>query len=279
LKVKARSIRTHYWKPNTDYASVIVTSIKDRVSDGDLVLVSEKAIAVASGLIVDESKIKPGHFAKWLASVWIRRFWGGPIGRISRLRSKTIENLREYPIREGSAHKQLVLRSTGLLQALRHYSEGGIDASNLPYSYVCLPIKGSEAVATKIREAILSGTRVKTTVIIVDGDVTFSWRNIHLAPRRVQTPGLIYIGGVFTFILGRFFNLKARQTPIAISGEKLNPDRILWLAKLHHRLCGKGVGRTVWSMSKHMKTSFTGITWGMLDSVEHRPITLVSLED
>lgn len=279
LRVKARSIKTHYWRPRTDYASEIVTSIRGRVSDGDIVLISEKAIAVASGLIVDEATVKPGLFAKWLATVWIRRLWGGPIGRISGLRRKTIENLKKYPIQEGSAHKQLVLRSTGLLQALRHYSEGGIDASNLPYSYVCLPIKNSEAVATEIREAILSETKVKTTVIIVDGDVTFSWRNLHLAPRNVQTPGLIHIGGVFTFILGRILKLKPRQTPIAISGEKLNPDRALWLAKLHHRQSGRGLGRTVWSMSNQMNTSLTGITWEMLDSAEHRPITLVSLED
>ena len=278
MKVKARSIRTQYWRPRTDYASQVVTSVRGRVSNGDIVLVSEKAIAVASGLIIDEAKIKPGLVAKWLASVWIRRFWGGPLGRISRLRRKTIENLMEYPIQEGSAHKQLVLRTTGLLQALRHYSEGGIDASNLPYSYVCLPIKNSEAVATEIREAILSEIRIMTTVIIVDGDVTFSWRNLHLAPRRVQTPGLIHFGGFFTFIIGRIFNLKSRQTPIAISGDKLNPDRALWLAKLHHRLCGKGVGRTVWSMSNNMNTTLTGITWEMLDSAEHRPITLVSLE-
>jgi len=198
------------------------------------------------------------------------------LGTILGLRKQTIENLRQYPIQEGSAHKQLALRSTGLLQALRHYSEGGIDASNLPYSYVCLPINRSEVVATKIRESILLETKMKTTVIIVDGDVTFSWRNLHLAPRRVQTPGLIHIGGVFTFIIGKLFKLKSRQTPIAISGEELNPDRALWFAKLHHNLCGKGLGRTVWSMSKHMKTSFTGVTWGMLDSAEHHPITLVS---
>ena len=270
-------MRTRYWRPGTDYVSEIVFSIKGRISEGDFVLVSEKAIAVASGLIVDEAKINPGSMARWLASVWIRNIWGGPLGKIMRLKSKTLENLREYPIHEGAAHKQLALRTVGFLQALRHYSEGGIDASNLPYSYVCFPIQNPQTVALGIREAILSETGLNTTVLIVDGDVTFSWRNFHIAPRNVQTPGLVHIGGVFSFIFGRIFQLKARQTPVALSGASLNPDRALWLAKLHHRLCGRGAGRTVWSMSNRLDTSLTGVTWEMIESAEHRPITLVTI--
>jgi F420-0:gamma-glutamyl ligase-like protein len=277
--VKARNLRTRYWRPGTDYIFEIVSAIKGRVSEEDIVLVSEKAIAVASGSIFDEAKIKPGSMAKFLANIWIRNWWGGPIGKALRLRGKTMENLRQYPVLEGAAHKQLALRTVGLLQALRHYSEGGIDASNLPYSYVCFPLRDPKKVSSAIRDAIFSETGLQTTVMIVDGDSTFTWRNLHLAPRNVETPGLVHFGGVFTFILGRILNLKFRQTPVAISGKRINPDRALWLAKLHHRLCGRGVGRTVWSMSNRMDTSLTGITWKMLETAEHRPITLVSIEN
>ena len=58
-------------------------------------------------------------------------------------------------------------------------------------------------------------------------------------------------------------------------GVVLNPDRMLWFASLFHRVCGRGAGRTVWSMSERMGTSLTGITWEMLESVAHRPIALI----
>jgi F420-0:gamma-glutamyl ligase-like protein len=78
-----------------------------------------------------------------------------------------------------------------------------------------------------------------------------------------------------TFIIGRLVGFRARQTPIAIVGEPINPDRALWYAKLFHRLCGGGAGRTVWSMSEKMETSLTGVTWKMLESVRHYPITVI----
>ncbi len=114
--------------------------------------------------------------------------------------------------------------------------------------------------------------------MIMDGDTTHSWRNLHLAPRRVSTPGLIHFGGVMSYIIGRLFGFKSRQTPIAVSGDLVNPDRALWYAKLFHRLCGGGAGRTVWSMSSKMETSLTGVTWEMLEAVDHFPITLMRLE-
>jgi F420-0:gamma-glutamyl ligase-like protein len=96
LKVKARSIRTRYWRPRTDYAAEIVASIRERVSDGDVVLISEKAQQWRR-LIVDEAAVKPKLFANWLAAVWIR-----DSGRTHRQNyktpSKTMENLKKYPI-------------------------------------------------------------------------------------------------------------------------------------------------------------------------------------
>jgi F420-0:gamma-glutamyl ligase-like protein len=143
---------------------------------------------------------------------------------------------------------------------------------------VSLPLSRPIEVADEIRETVFQRTGKKVTVMVMDGDTTHSWRNLHLAPRVVDTPGLIHFGGVLTFIIGRIFGFKARQTPIAISGDPVNPDRALWYAKLFHRLCGRGAGRTVWSMSKNMETSFTGVTWEMLEEVDHFPVTLMRLE-
>ena len=100
--------------------------------------------------------------------------------------------------------------------------------------------------------------------MIIDGDTTYSWRNLHLAPRKVESPGLVHFGGFMTFIIGRLLKLKARQTPIAISGDTINPDRSLWFARLDHNLWGRGAGRTLWMRSNNMDTSLTGVTWEML---------------
>ena len=275
MKLKVVAFKTKYWRPGTDYSEQIVTNINEYVDDGDIIAVSEKSIATATGNIVDESNVSTSGLARFLAEIWIKKIWGGPLGRITRLKTRTLENLQEYPSNEGSAHKQVALREVGFLQALRHYSEGGIDASNLPYSYVSLPLGDPNENAFNIREAVKNELGKDVSVMIVDGDSTFSWRNLHLAPRNLNVSGLVHFGGFLTFVLGRISSLRERKTPVGYHGLELNPDRMLWFASLFHRICGKGAGRTVWSMSERMGTSLTGITWEMLESVTHKPVALI----
>ncbi len=278
MRLRTITFRTSFWRPGTDYVSKIINATGRHLKDGDIITVSEKALSTASGNIFDEALVNPGIVARFLAGFWTKRLWAGPLGIATGLKGQTLQNLKDYPVEEGAAHKQTALWHVGLLQSLRHYSEGGIDASNLPYTYVSLPLSKPVEVADMIRESVYQRTGKKITVMIMDGDTTHSWRNLHLAPRAVDTPGLVHIGGVLTFIIGRIFGFKARQTPIAVSGDKINPDRALWYAKLFHRLCGGGAGRTVWSMSSNMETSITGVTWEMLEKVEHYPVTLMRLE-
>ncbi len=278
MRLRTITFKTSFWRPGTDYVSEIIRVTSPHLKNGDIIAVSEKAVSTASGNIYDEAGVIPGTVAKFLAGYWTTALWAGPLGMITGLKRQTRLNLKNYPVKEGAAHKQTALRHVGLLQSLRHYSEGGIDASNLPYTYVSLPLGKPSEVADMIRETVFQRTGKKVTVMIMDGDTTYSWRNLHLAPRVVDTPGLIHFGGVLTFIIGRLFGFKARQTPIAISGDPINPDRALWYANLFHRLCGEGAGRTVWSMSKNMDTSFTGVTWEMLEEVDHFPVTLMRLE-
>lgn len=275
MKIKAITTRCTYWKPGTDYINKIIPKIENKIKTDDIIAISEKAISTALGNILDEKTITPGKIARILATFWTRKIWGGPLGKITGLKKQTIENLKSYPELEGAAHKQLALRKVGLLQSLRHYSEGGIDASNLPFTFVSFPLNKPMEIATEIREEIQNKLGVKVTVMIMDGDTTYSWRNLHLSPRKLDSSDFIHLGGVITFILGRIFGLKSRQTPIAISGKYVNPDRALWYAHLFHRQCGGGAGRTVWSMSEKMETSITGVTWEMLESVDHYPITII----
>lgn len=275
MKLKTISFKTQYWRPGTDYITKIIDTINTHIQDDDVLTISEKALSIASGQIIDEETINPGKLARLLVDPWTIKIWAGPLGKLVGLKDQTRRNLKGYPVEEGAAHKQLALVTVGLLQSLRHYSEGGIDASNLPYSYVSLPLKDPLIVASCIMDEIFQRTGKRVTVIIVDGDTTYSWRNLHLAPRKVSVPGLVHFGGVFTFLVGRILGFKSRQTPIAVSGRRINPDRALWFARLFHRLCGAGAGRTVWSMSSNLETSLTGVTWEMLDQVDHFPLMII----
>ena len=275
MRLKVRKIKTGYWKPGTNAINEITSALSNGLDDGDIVVVSEKALATAQGLVIDESEIEPGSMARLIAKYWERKVWGGPLGRITKLKQRTLENLRNYPIMEGAAHKQLALRRMGLLQALRHYSEGGIDASNLPYSLVSLPLPNPRETASLIMETLQEVNGRDVTVMIVDGDATFSWRNLHLAPRRVNFPGLIHAGGFLIFVVGRCLGLRARPTPIAYAGEVINPDRALWLAAAAHRARGSGAGGTVWGMSRRFGTKLNGVSLDMLEEVEHVPVVVL----
>lgn len=274
MRLKAIRVRTGYWRPGTDYVKEIVDAVGPVLEDGDVVAVSEKAISTAEGLILDESKFAPGRLSQFLATFWMRFMWGFPLGCLTNLRQKTLERLREYPKLEGAVHKQVALMYAGLLQALRHYSEGGIDASNLPYTYVSLPLVDPLLRAKMIRGA-LSETGKEVSVLIVDGDTTYSWRNLHLSPRGVEVPGLVHFGGFLTFVVGRKLGFVSRSTPVALSGEPLNPDWTLTLANVAHRVRGHGAGRTVWDMAERLGVGLTEVTWSMLDEVKHYPIVIL----
>lgn len=269
------TIKTKYWRPGTNYIGVIVDVLKDKIRNGDVIVLSEKALSTAMGNLIDESKVKPSSLAKFLANFWSRIIWGYILGTLCHLKPETIVRLRNYPVRYGAAHKHLALFYVGFLQALRHYSEGGIDVSNIPYTYVCLPLKKPIDIAKRILKAITHATGKKVTVMIVDGDSTFSFRNIHLAPRKVPVKGLIHFGGFLTFVIGRFFKMKKTATPIAIVGHPLHINEALEIAELADKARGHGAGMTAWDMARLFKVRLTHVTWEMLEKIEHKPITIV----
>lgn len=276
MRLKAIRIKTKYWRPGTDYVIEVMRAVEGLLQDGDIVTVSEKAISTAMGNIVDESKFSSGVVARFLVSFWTRRIWSGPLGKLANLRDGTRERLRNFPIIEGAVHKQVSLHYVGLLQSLRHYSEGGIDASNLPYSYVSLPLREPKGEALRLYMAL--SKRSDVSVILVDGDTTYSWRNLHLSPRRVPIKGLIHFGGFLSFLLGRILGFRSRSTPLAYAGEKLNSDWALTLANVAHRVRRHGAGRTVWDMAENLGVGLTEVTWGMLDRVDHYPIVILRRE-
>jgi F420-0:gamma-glutamyl ligase-like protein len=274
-RYKAYAITTKYWRPGEDYIQQIIRSIEGKVSDEDFVVVSEKAIATALGNIVDESKVKPSLNAKIIAKFWMPIIWGYILGPLCHLRRKLLLQLRTYPLELGSRHKQVALQYAGLLQALMFGSEGGIDGTNLPYTYVCLPLKNAQATAEEIRGKILETLGRKVCVIIADTDKTYSFRNFHFTPRPKPIKGIRSLGGFIVYLVGRMLKLKMRATPIAVAGHSISAEEALTIAELANRARGYGAGRTVWEMAEKFKVALNEVSWEMLKKVKHKPIVIV----
>ncbi len=274
-RYKRLAVKTRYWRPGEDYLTQIVESIRAKVKDGDFVTVSEKAISTALGNLIDEKHFRPSWTASFLAKYWMRVVWSHILGIVCRLREKTVQRLRAYPVNEGALHKQVALAYAGFLQALMQGSEGGIDASNLPYSYASLPLKNAQQIAKEIREHVRSVLDKKVVVIIVDTDKTYSFRTFHFTPRPKPINGIHSFGGFLAYVVGRFFKMKQRATPIAVAGSKMSVEEVLKIADIANKGRGVGAGRTVWDMAERFRVPITGVTWRMLDRVEHKPIVIV----
>jgi F420-0:gamma-glutamyl ligase-like protein len=269
------ALATRFWRPGEDYHKQIVSALKGKAENSDIITISEKAISTASGNIIDESPIHASSLARFLAKYWMRFVWGYSFGTFCHLRKKTIERFQTYPIEEGGKHKQLALEKAGFLQALMNGSEGGIDGSNLPQSFVSLPLKNAEQVADQICEVIRTELDRKTMVMIVDTDKTYSFRNFHFTPRPKPIRGIKSHGGIFAYLLGRFLGLKMRSTPIAISGAKMRAEEALQMAEKSNKVRGFGAGRNVWDMAETFSVSLTEVTWEMLERVQHKPIVIL----
>jgi F420-0:gamma-glutamyl ligase-like protein len=269
--VITRRIRTKYWRPGDDFLKVILGSIADSCENGDIIAVSEKAISVAIGHVVNEAHVRPGLLAKVLVRIWMRCVWGYILGPLCRFRTKTLWRLKRYPIREGGAHKEVALRYVGFRQALLHYSEGGIDATNLPYALVSLPLNNPEEICGMILESLEEACGKEVSVMIVDTDKTYSWNGFHLASRRSAVRGVRTLG-LLALVLGRVFRWKAQATPLAICGRMNSLEETLAFADSADRAMEYGAGRTAWDMAGRFHVGLTDVTWEMLDSIPHYPI-------
>ncbi|UCC58395.1 MAG: coenzyme F420-0:L-glutamate ligase [Candidatus Bathyarchaeum sp.] len=274
-RYKAVAIKTQYWKPGENYLKQLVKAIDGTVEDGDFVTVSEKAVSTALGNLIDEKEVEASWLARFLAKYWMRFIWPYILGPLCHLRKRTINYLRSYPLEEGSLHKQVAILHSGFLQALMHGSEGAIDGSNLPYSYVSLPLENAQEIAQQLRERIESELGKKVTAVIVDTDKTYSLRGLHFTPRPKPLKGIHSCGGFLAYLAGRLFKLERRATPLAVAGSQITTEEALEIAKIANRTRGAGTGRTVWDMAKTFNVKLTGVTWKMLESVEHRPIVII----
>jgi F420-0:gamma-glutamyl ligase-like protein len=272
------AVTTRFWRPGHDYLNEIVGALRTRVLDGDFVIISEKAVSTASSNVVDESAITPHSSARFIARFWMRIVWGYCLCFLCHFKKKMTQTLQEYPVEMGSRHKQAVLENAGFLDALMFGSEGGIDGSNLAYSYVSLPLKNANEIADNIQEGIFSALGKKVSVTIVDTDKTYSFRNFHFTPRPSPIKGIYSGGGVLSYVVGRFFKLKRRATPLAVVGCKIAAEQTLSFAEIANRARGHGAGKTVWAMADKFGVGLDGVSWEMLDTVKHKPIVIIRLK-
>ena len=275
VRYKALAVATKFWRPEENYLEEIIKGVKGKVSDGDFVVISEKAISTATNNIVDESDVKPSLSAKLIAKYWMRIVWGYILGPLCHFQVRLLQYLREYPLEFGSRHKQVALQHAGLLQALMFGSEGGIDGSNLAYAYVSLPLNNVDGIAEKIKRQIQLRVGKKVSVMIVDTDKTYSFGNFHFAPRPKPVKGIHSFGGFITYVIGRSFKFKRHPTPIAVAGCKISIEEALTVASIANRVRGFGAGRTVWDMAEKFQVELASVSWEMLETVKHKPIAII----
>jgi len=202
-KYLALAVATSYWKPHENYLYKITEALRGKLLDGDFVVVSEKALSIATCCIVNEAIVEPSRSAKFIAGVWMRVVWGYGLGVFCGFGARLLRRLREYPAESGSRHKQVTLERAGLLDALMFGSEGGIDGSNLAYSYVSLPLGDAECFAQRIRQCIREELGCDVCVVIADTDKTFRFGNFYFTPRPNPMRGIHSLGGVVGYVLGR----------------------------------------------------------------------------
>jgi F420-0:gamma-glutamyl ligase-like protein len=274
-KYTALAITTNYWKPNSNYNDKIINAIENKVENGDFVVVSEKAISTALDNMVDEATVKPSLTAKILALIWMRLVWGYPLGILVGFGPRLLKRLRNYPFKSGCRHKQVALQYAGFWQAFMFGSEGGIDGSNLPYSYVSLPLKNAKEIAIKTQNQIWLRLKKNVCVIIADTDKTYKFHSFFFTPRPKPLKGIHSLGASTTFILGRILNLKKSSTPLTVAGCKLLASEALKITNIADKARGPGSGATVWDMAARFHVEVNEVTWEMLETIRHKPIVIV----
>jgi F420-0:gamma-glutamyl ligase-like protein len=274
-KYNSLAITTNYWKPKSNYTEKIINAIANKIENGDFIVISEKAISTSLGNMVDEGIIQPSWSARVMAHFWMRLVWGYPLGILCGFGQRLLKRLRKYPLESGSRHKQVALQYAGFWQTLMFGSEGGIDGSNLPYSYVSLPLENADEISQEIKNQIWLRLKKNVCVIIADTDKTYKFHGFFFTPRPKPLKGIHSLGASTAFILGRILKLKKSSTPLTAAGWNLLASEALKITNIADKARGPGSGATVWDMAARFHVEVNDVTWEMLEAIRHKPIVIV----
>ena len=154
-------------------------------------------------------------------------------------------------------------------------SEGGIDGSNMPFSYVSLPLDNAAEIGEEIQDQIRLTLKKNVFLIIADTDKTYRFGNFFFTPRPSPMKGIQSFGGVFAYVLGRTLRLRKSSTPLSVAGCCLEAEQALSITNIADRVRGPGSGATVWDMAARFNVDINGVTWKMLSLINHKPLVIV----
>ncbi len=272
-------VRDKYWRVGSGALRNALTALEGvELRDGDVLLVSEKAVAVAEGELIDEREYEPGLLARLLVLLWMRIAWGWVLGPLlgplmdPPLRRETVRNLRRYPKREGARHKQMILEEFGLIHALEPVSEAGCDVGNVP-GYYAAPVPASaERFARRLRERLRRERGVNVSVVVGDTDKTYELFGVLFTTIARAHPEIVSGTGILGFLIGRLLARTLGPTPVAIAGD-VSVREAIRLLDAAERVRTKGAGRTVYDALE--KVGDPGrLDEDFLDRFEHVPIVV-----
>ncbi len=270
----------NYWYPGTNIIDHIINAYINLANNGDFLIISEKALAIAYGYIYNEDLIGVDKLTYLLTKIITKYVWSFLLRRY--LHDRTIQLLNKTPLMALAAHKKLALVYGGFLQFIKPVSEAGIDTKNLPYHYVALPLSNANYIVKVIHEEFLRMGKY-VNVMIVDTDRAFRFKKINgiaISTRGSFVKGIINLGGVgylVSKVLRRYVTIY--PTPVAYEGVRLSLPLMLMLAKKAVKIMGEGFGRDSYEMLKVLnKKDFNEVTWIDMKRIRHYPAVLLKIK-
>jgi coenzyme F420-0:L-glutamate ligase/coenzyme F420-1:gamma-L-glutamate ligase len=140
-------------RPGDDLASLIVQASGDDIEEGDVLVVTHKAVSKAEGRLVDLNTVEPSALAKSFAA----RYDKDP-------------RQIEVVLRES---KRIVRMDRGIIISETHHgfvcANAGVDASNVPGDEtVCLLPLDPDASARSLRDSLAASASVDFAVVVSD---------------------------------------------------------------------------------------------------------------
>ncbi len=280
IVLKAFSKSMDCWLPGKsidEIANIIYKHYRGFVDEEDIIVVSEKPLAIALGYIYDENIIVVDPITKVMAKA-ILFLWCKILN--SYIKSRSISMICSIDDEILARHKKLALKVGGIKHFLKPISEAGIDTTNLPYTYVSLPLRNAKKIAMELKEELSLRLGMDIDILIVDTDRTFQLKtlsNIAFATRATEIPGIIDLGFI-AYLLGKTFReiFIEYPTPIAFTGKWIGLKRILRIAYLSDKVMGYGIGRNFIEMIQRLrKHVYEPILWRDICLYKHRPVAIV----
>ena len=143
-------------KPGDDFAEMVVKAAEREggLKDGDVLVVSSKAVATAEGRLVELSKVKPSKRARLLA-------------KHSGLPATFVEVVLKEADEVLDAVKGAILTVKGGVLC----ANSGADQSNAPPGFAVLMPKDPDGAAENFRQEILKRAGAKVGVVVSDSSV------------------------------------------------------------------------------------------------------------